>query len=277
MIKNGLISEYYGNGNKKFDHNYMNNKKHGLFTNYYIDGTKESECTYFNNKINGSYISYYKNGNIRENYSYKNNKMNGLCLEYYKNGNLSESYNYKNDLEHGTCIDYYDNGIISQNYCYKNGNKCKLCIDYYDNGDIHKEYKYVKNNKEVDCIVKEYHKNIKNHCLEKTIKNERTHGKLETYYGDGNKCTTVWYKDGIIHGKFIKYNKDELIRLELGYTNGNLDYNTMFYNTGNVGAKKIFKNNIEKCNVLYNKNKYRKIVYDDKQVLYYKNKKILFY
>ena len=46
MKKNGIHTEFYENGEKKFEGTFKNGKKDGLFTWWYENGKKEYEGTY---------------------------------------------------------------------------------------------------------------------------------------------------------------------------------------------------------------------------------------
>ena len=96
--------KYYYDGTKYSETNYngeTNNSKvkDGLMTYWYENGQKKEERTYKDNNENGKWTEWYENGQkksernfvVGENGGYQS----GLMTEWYENGQKRGEYNYK--------------------------------------------------------------------------------------------------------------------------------------------------------------------------------------
>tara|TARA_B100000315_G_scaffold242395_1_gene264513 strand:- start:45 stop:350 length:306 start_codon:yes stop_codon:yes gene_type:complete len=62
----GLITEWYENGQKSYEATYKDGEQDGLATWWYENGQKEYEGTYKNESQVGEWIYYKKDGTVRE-------------------------------------------------------------------------------------------------------------------------------------------------------------------------------------------------------------------
>ena len=188
----------YGKEYKKFSHelifegNYLKGKKYGKGIEYYENGIKKTEGEYLNGKIiqgivydeKGNELFKIKNGNIIELYDndiikfkgeYLNNKRwngkgydyngneiyeikngNGYIKEYYPNGSLLFEGNYLKGLKNGEGKEYLHDKLIFEGN-YLNGMRNGYGKEYIDDVFICKgEYINGKrwNGKEFDYIEK---------------------------------------------------------------------------------------------------------------------------
>lgn len=74
--------EYWQNGNKHVETNYLNGKKHGTQTHYHLCGMKTSLISNFVNGFeDGLFINYgYSRGVIIEKISLKNDVLHGVRM-----------------------------------------------------------------------------------------------------------------------------------------------------------------------------------------------------
>ena len=72
--KDGPVTYWYENGQKKWEINYKNGKKSGLEIWWYESGQKKSECPYKEGKKHGIAISWYENGQKKSEFKYEDGK-----------------------------------------------------------------------------------------------------------------------------------------------------------------------------------------------------------
>ena len=106
----GHIVGWFQNGNKRFESDYKNGKRHGKVINWYKSGQKESEGNYINGNRQGSLIFWYENGQKSNEGNYVNDQLEGIRTTWYKDGQkMSETK--------------YVDGATEMTYWYKNGQK----------------------------------------------------------------------------------------------------------------------------------------------------------
>jgi antitoxin component YwqK of YwqJK toxin-antitoxin module len=75
-----------------------NGKRDGLYTQWYENGQKKWEGTYKDGKIVEEwtfYYDYYENGQKKWEGTYKDGKLNGLSTEWHENGQKKKEGTYK--------------------------------------------------------------------------------------------------------------------------------------------------------------------------------------
>ena len=95
---NGKVKEYFDDGERRFEGEYLNGKRNGKgkeYSNY--NGELEFEGEY----LNGKGKEYDYNGKIIFEGEYLNGKRNGIGKEYYYNGNLKFEGEYLNGERNG--------------------------------------------------------------------------------------------------------------------------------------------------------------------------------
>ncbi len=65
-IKTGLWEEWYDNGQKREESNYLDGVLNGLWTRWWDNGKKESEGNFKNGKKNGKWTTWFNDGVVRE-------------------------------------------------------------------------------------------------------------------------------------------------------------------------------------------------------------------
>ena len=73
-IRNGLHTEWYENGQKKYEEIYKDGKQDGLFIKWYENGQKRREGTFEDGKKEGFWTRWYENGDKTLEGTYKNGK-----------------------------------------------------------------------------------------------------------------------------------------------------------------------------------------------------------
>ena len=70
----GVITEYYENGQKRSEVTYKDGKEDGKWTRWHENGQKSSEGTYKDGKQDGKWTGWYENGEKRYEGIYKDGK-----------------------------------------------------------------------------------------------------------------------------------------------------------------------------------------------------------
>ncbi len=97
----------------------------GLIKEYYPNGNVKSEINFDNNIRQGEAKFYYDNGNIKEILNYDNGKVDGLVKAYNENGNLHETYNIEDGKREGPVSKFDSNGVYIADINYENGKLVK--------------------------------------------------------------------------------------------------------------------------------------------------------
>lgn len=102
---------------KEFDEYQETEPINKLQTDFYKNGNKRYEVFMIDGKLEGMYKIWYESGELESEIEYHNGMRNGLMLEYYKNGQISARMLYDN----GNCINdstisWYDGGEIKSRF-----------------------------------------------------------------------------------------------------------------------------------------------------------------
>ena len=122
----------YGNFNEE---SVSNNLNDGILREYYKDGNLKIEYNYDNGKKNGIQKKWYENKQLSINYNYNNGKLDGIQKKWYKNGNIQSEINYKNDILHGVSKYWYKNGQLKYTKIYEDGILVKTLESYNFDGE----------------------------------------------------------------------------------------------------------------------------------------------
>ena len=105
LVDNGVLKEYYDNGDIMLEYNFKNGKKDGIQKNWYDNKQISIYYNYDNGKLNGIQKKWYKNGNIKYENNYFNDVLDGISKYWYSNGQLKFVKKYKN----GSLIETLEN------------------------------------------------------------------------------------------------------------------------------------------------------------------------
>lgn len=145
-VVDGLIKDYYDNGNLSSEINYEKGKKQGLYRAYYEDGHLWVEGNYDDDLKNHIFTIYNQDGTMQSQTSYlmgfKNGDQkryslgeildnvivyeNGFKIwekNYDSNGNLKSEIPFLNNQLHGISKIYNENGKVIAELEYKNGKR----------------------------------------------------------------------------------------------------------------------------------------------------------
>jgi antitoxin component YwqK of YwqJK toxin-antitoxin module len=116
-------------------------------TEYWPNGNLRWERTYTDGKLDGVCKEYDENGTLREEIPFKNGKKDGIYRSYYSDGKLRNEASYKNGLKDGEetthlrwenkkTVSTYQNGkaINTKRYDEKGRLRDELLFEYGEEG-----------------------------------------------------------------------------------------------------------------------------------------------
>ena len=159
-----VFKEYYLNGNKMSEINYLEGDKEGIANYYALDGSLAYQIRYHRDRLveyaymdkdgkmtqfypyqdKFSFTSYYKNGKISFEINYENGLLHGDFTAYHPNGNKQKYEQYYYSLSHGKYNFWHENGKISRESYYVYDELDGDSKRYYDNGQLEIETFYVQ-------------------------------------------------------------------------------------------------------------------------------------
>jgi len=191
-IKDGPWKEFYTDGSKRSEGNYVKGKQVGSWKYYYPDGKTEEEGSFNKQgKLDGNWRWYYESGNIWREQNYINGLEDGLYTEYDENNKLITSGEFIEGLEDGEWT--YDLGDHKEVGTYRSGMRNGKWKYYYPDGQLSFEGEYIDDN---------------------------PNGKQISYYPDGRPKEAGSYIMGERTGDWITYNEDGTPFLIITYNNG---------------------------------------------------------
>ena len=140
--------EFYINGNKRFQGQYLSGSKHGIWEEWSESGYLILESQYSKGELNGKWITYRSNGTKLWAGNYINGLEDGLWVAWYENGQKkSEGIKKKGKLFTGSYKEWSDRGVTILEGMYKEWGKHgiwngyddygnKIFEEHYQNGDI---------------------------------------------------------------------------------------------------------------------------------------------
>jgi len=141
-VENGKWTEWYDDGQKKEEGEYLNGKENGKWTYWYDNGQKRKETEYINGKQNGKWTFWYQNGEKYSEGEYVNGEENCKWTIWYKNGQKKKEGEYVNGEKNGKWTIWHENGQIEEGE-YLNGEKHGKWISWYNNGQKCSEGEYL--------------------------------------------------------------------------------------------------------------------------------------
>lgn len=108
----------------------------GPFIDYYFDGRKEGEGQFIAGKVDGKRTTYYPNGQRSLERIYEKGTANGTSKEFFEDGTLRQQGVFANGKEEGVWTLYFPNGQVMQRSQFRNGQMEGETIVYYSTGKI---------------------------------------------------------------------------------------------------------------------------------------------
>jgi antitoxin component YwqK of YwqJK toxin-antitoxin module len=230
---NGEFKSFYENGESKEKIDYLGGKQTGERKEFHENGKLKYQITKESTKNTLIHEWYYDNGNPKklESKLIDKNERIGAYKEWYKNGQLAETGNYKTAYEReGEWLEFYKNGSKKEEAEFING-EYRLKNHWNEKGDqtltngtgYSKFYSKPFFKDDVPEFHYREYKNFVAHGVWKELKNDtlqrlanyqngKRHGKMETFYDNGNLKEETIYKNGksVSTKKFRKYKNPKV-------------------------------------------------------------------
>ena len=92
---NGILREWYDNGQLYLEYEMLNGIKHGVCRKWYSDGKIKQIYNYHKGKLHGNQKKWYLSGKIKAEWNYKDDKLHGVSYEWNENGSIKSVKNFK--------------------------------------------------------------------------------------------------------------------------------------------------------------------------------------
>lgn len=222
----GVYKQFYANGAKKSECNYVNGDFNGKYVTYFFDGSIETIAFYKHGFRDSTYTSYYYGGKKNTEGQYKFGDRKGVWHFYDEDGKLTNTAQYENDHLNGEKTVFFPDGNNDEILTYKDdelngpvkkyepGGTMAYQVNFED--DRAKSFAYLdKDNKMVPDVAI----NISN-------------GSLKSFYPNGKPSRECFYSDGIKNGRDIVY-----------YPNGQVrSVDTSSYDSAEGNSKEYYPN-----------------------------------
>lgn len=243
--QNGLYTEYYADGKKSVEGNFLGGGKEGTWYSWYSDGKVSSKLNYKYAKCDdadcydGIQQYWYENGQLREQTNYVNYRL-VYREKWYANGKRRLIENYKDGLPEGTWRKYpepseskdtlpafvdnyvkgkregvhlgYSRGRLSEEFYYKDDKLEGTYKKWDQNSQLGVSENYVNGKLDGLCRYFNYGKCIR----EATYEKGRINGEEKEYDGRGELYRISWYKKGTIDSSY-NYHKNGKISISRTY------------------------------------------------------------
>ena len=195
QIPDGIVREYYRNGQLKLEELYKDGKLNGLRKKFDEMGRLWAEENYLNGKMEGQVKvhNYFKDKVFEEEASFKDNKLNGIRRTFYPNSKVSVEENYLDGRLNGIRKSFYENGHVNTEETYTDDRLNGARKRYYDNGQLWNEEIYLDGR--LDGERKDYYPTGQLR-LEETYKEGKMHGGRKFFYDNGHPMYEETYIDG---------------------------------------------------------------------------------
>ncbi|WP_082041722.1 DUF4375 domain-containing protein [Lacinutrix sp. Hel_I_90] len=232
-VINGEFKSFYENGKLKEKIDYKKGEQTGEKEEFYDNGKLKYQITKKPSKNIFVHEWYYDNGNPKklESKLIDKDERIGDYKEWYENGQLAESGNYKSAYERkGEWLEFYENGSKKVEAEFVNG-EYRLKNHWNEKGEqtltSGTGYSQFFSKPFFKDDVPEFHyreyksfvahgvwKELKNDTLQRLVnyQNGKRHGKMETFYENGNLKEETIYENGnsVSTKKFRKYKNPKV-------------------------------------------------------------------
>ncbi len=192
----GMWTKRY-RGQKGYEGNYKNGRKHGTCTEWYRNRQKKWEANYKEGKLHGTYTEWYWNGEEAKEANYNDGQKHGTWRTWYGQGQKFAEGNFTNGKEDGPWKIWYSNGQKVVEFDFENGKHRGTLTYWYRNGQKHREYN------------------------DGYGRADGTHTK--TWWREsGQKLFEENYKDGKRHGMWTEWDEKGKVSKIKYYENGKL-------------------------------------------------------
>lgn len=149
--KNGILKEYFENGNLKTVQHFKDNKNVDSALYYHINGKLAVIQMHNNGEKVGCWKKFNEAGELYSDMCFEKDRLNGTALTYtYKSLHLIERYNYKDGSKNGKQENFYNSGKPKSVTYYLDDRPCLGTTEWLESGEIINNdfsIKYLEQNK----------------------------------------------------------------------------------------------------------------------------------
>ena len=278
----GAYSEWYDNGQKKFEGNFIRGLAAGKQVGWHANGKKGSEAFFtiennnslgtvvkwneqgikvfqkdlYGGKLHGKEIVWYENGNIKSEANFKDDVQEGIAIFWHENGQKKSEQILKKGILDGLAVFWHKSGWKMVENSYRSGKKDGICYNWYDNGQKKSEVNFKDGNR--DGAFSEWYDNGQKKS-EMNFKDGKLDGLALSWHENGQKEVEAKYSSGIpISNSIVWYAngiKKSILPIKNGlpsgralrwYSNGQMS-GEVFIDNGLYVSGKVWKPNGEPC------------------------------
>jgi len=199
-VFDGIMENYYENGNKNSRGNYIKGKPDGIHRDWFENGNLKSEMNLKKGKLNGKYKAWHENGTLAIDCNYINDKLDGTYLSWFDNGALYSQIEYKKGVLSGVYKEWIDTLYVEGTY--KNGKENGKFTCWYNNGTS-TSFNFKKGIVDGKCCVWD-----STSYTEKYFQKGELDGRCTTWYKDAGVMLDCWYIKDLLDGPYTFNDKD---------------------------------------------------------------------
>lgn len=121
LVLHGHLTNYWPNGQKKSEENYLHGLRQGPRQAWYQDGQLWSYGEYVDDKSNGTWTTWFPNGRKAQEITFVNGAWDGPYAEWHENGQKKVVREFVNGVLQGTVTIWDEDGNVVNEIEYKDG------------------------------------------------------------------------------------------------------------------------------------------------------------
>lgn len=209
-MKEGKEEIYYSNEQNKKGLQlfrtctYTEGKLNGLMLEYFENGNIMRSTEWKNGEKEGAYFDNYEGGEIRNMGHYHKYEQHNWWMTWYPNGTLKAKIKYVNGYP-DTAYRYYNGGKI-KSINYRSGYYPEKPSYVYDSLGRLMKFAYMNRQLEFDSIEVEYYDGVKKK-MQANVKNGKWEGGYNEWYENGKLKVKGQYKNDSPIGKWHYYDE----------------------------------------------------------------------
>jgi len=269
------VSEYYENGQIKYQKEFENGGKiltkvryfydtkgvraifsyndiqmNGIVNYFHPDGSKNYSLRIINGMRSDCFQSQYPNNSIKATGCFQNDHLVGKYKHFHKNGKseIAAFYNDKGELN-GDYAEYFENGKVGISAFYKAGKREGKYSEYFESGNKKSDATY-----DSGAIISNSFAYYDDGALaeEYLIERKNRKGAHNKYYKSGKIKSLVNIENGKYGGRYVEYYEDGAIALKAKYISDKLTGPYLeYFKDGQIKKFAIYADGILKSNKTY--------------------------
>ncbi|MDX5448464.1 MAG: tetratricopeptide repeat protein [Bacteroidota bacterium] len=263
-LYNGEVVEFYPDGSKKLEGNYLHGRAYGKWTWYHPNGKVETVGEHLYGERSGVWRWYDEDGSLINETNYLEGLSHGRSPRYDEDGNLTRIYNYHYGDYHGPqhffaedslveLVRYYSFGtLIGYSYLGKDGQLKEMIPVTYGDGEVKAFFPNGKPSRTFTYKDGEFEGPYKifypNGQVREdfTVNGGRITGMEKHYYPDGTLKKTLPQLMDEYHGEVVSYHPNGKVERKEHFVHGEKNgFEEVYDAEGKLVQKILWFNDIE--------------------------------